>query len=154
MTASIDLIRFARSSFLKLIDGLSDEHLNLTPPGFNNNLVWNLGHVIAVQQALCYLRAGQNPVIAATLMDAYQKGTAPSAPVSSDEIAELKRLAFSTITQLEEDLARGAFAAYEPFTVTPDKLPVNHIADALAFTAFHEALHLGYAQSLKRVIPN
>jgi hypothetical protein len=149
---AIDKIRFARDAFVKLVDDLNPGQMNFIPPGFKNNLIWNLAHAVAVQQALCYMRTDSNPVIPKEFIDTYQKGTAPTEAVSASEITRIKQLAINTVDQLQDDLGKKIFGTYNPLTVTAHKLPVNTIDDALDFVAFHEALHLGYAQSLKRAV--
>ncbi|HLG39364.1 MAG TPA: DinB family protein [Chitinophagaceae bacterium] len=39
---------------LELFDKYNLEQLNIVPDKFNNNLVWNIGHIIAAQQSLVY----------------------------------------------------------------------------------------------------
>ncbi|WP_407635809.1 DinB family protein [Solitalea canadensis] len=34
------------------------DQLNKVPAGFNNNLIWNIGHEIVAQQALIYKSSG------------------------------------------------------------------------------------------------
>jgi hypothetical protein len=152
MSSSINLIRYARTGFLSLLDGLTAEQMNTVPKGFNNNLIWNLAHAIAVQQALCYKRTNNTPVADEKLIETYQKGTVPETPVPAAEIEHIKKLAMATIDQLQVDYDRNLFASYPSFTVTSQNLPVNNINNALEFVVFHEGLHFGYAQSLKRAV--
>jgi len=41
-----------------MIEDFSLEELNKIPEGFNNNIIWNIAHVIATQQALVYGLSG------------------------------------------------------------------------------------------------
>ena len=38
---------------------LTIEELNKIPEGFNNNIIWNFGHVIVSQQIICYKLSNQ-----------------------------------------------------------------------------------------------
>jgi len=58
MTSQIRAIRETRSFLLEQLKDLTAEQFNRTAEGFNNNIIWNLGHMIAVQQGICYKRAG------------------------------------------------------------------------------------------------
>ena len=40
------------------ISSLSPRQLNEIPPGFNNNIIWNLAYLIACQQGVCYFCGG------------------------------------------------------------------------------------------------
>jgi hypothetical protein len=149
---AIPLIKYGRNGFLKLIEGLTPEQLNKVPQGFNNNLIWNLGHLIATQQQICYKRGGQNPAISDDVIETYSQGTKPNAPLSADAIQWLKDEAVNTLDQLEKDVTAGVFKDYPEYTITKNNIPVKTINDALDFLAFHESMHWGYAQALKRAV--
>ncbi|WP_289139088.1 DinB family protein [uncultured Brevibacillus sp.] len=34
-----------RSETLHAVEGLTEEEVNIVPKGFNNNILWNLGHI-------------------------------------------------------------------------------------------------------------
>ena len=54
MKPQIETIRKTRSFLLEQIRNFGNEQLNQVAEGFNNNIVWNLGHMIAAQQGMCY----------------------------------------------------------------------------------------------------
>ena len=58
MKEQLEIIRKTRESFVLMCQNLSIELMNKIPEGYNNNLIWNFGHIIAVQQGLCYGLAG------------------------------------------------------------------------------------------------
>ena len=68
MTKQIEIIKKTRVSLLELVKDLSTEQLNKIPDGFNNNIIWNLAHMIAAQQGVCYVRAGLAPVVGEKLV--------------------------------------------------------------------------------------
>lgn len=39
---------------MEYFDKYNLEQLNKIPPRFSNNLIWNIGHLIIIQQALIY----------------------------------------------------------------------------------------------------
>ncbi len=59
MDKRIQKIRKLREFLLAQIEGLTAEQLNKIPDGYNNNIIWNLGHLICAEQSLCYFRSGQ-----------------------------------------------------------------------------------------------
>ena|SRR5688572_25829993 len=152
MNAALPLIEYGRNGFMKLIEGLTPEQLNKVPDGFNNNLIWNLGHLIATQQQICYSRAGQDPGIDADVIESYSQGSKPNAPLSAEAIQWIKEEAVKSLDQLEKDVASGKFKDYPAFTVTKDNIPIKSIHDALDFLSWHESMHWGYAQALKRAV--
>ena len=52
MNDQIETIRKTRSFLLDYIKELNIEQLNKIPAGFNNNIAWNLGHLVAAQQGV------------------------------------------------------------------------------------------------------
>jgi len=153
MDKIIEVIKACRSKWLTMLDELTVNQLNIIPPGFNNNLVWQLGHVIVSQQILCYRLAGQKFVINEDLIDRYKNGSKPENDISEAEINLLKGYMLSTINQLEIDLANGLFANYTPYTIsTYAGFTLTNINDALTFIVSHDALHYGCSMGLKRLV--
>jgi len=140
-----------RKNFIQLMDGLSLDDLNRIPHGFNNNIIWNFGHIIASQQKLCYTLGGVTPVLATEYILKYQKGTKPTTFVEQDEVEFLKEQAFILIDKFVKDLDSGLFRNF-----TSSRLhygvELNDIQDAILFFPHHDALHLGTATALKKVI--
>ena len=56
--STIAQIKKTRSFIIDLVENLSAEQLNHIPPGFNNNIIWNIAHLTATQQNMCYVRSG------------------------------------------------------------------------------------------------
>ena len=138
---------------LKGISALTIAQLNQIPTGFNNNIAWHLGHLVASQQGLCYVRAEVNPRVTEIIMSNYRSGTKPEAPIDISAFSELKDLLFSTLDQFEIDYNTNLFANYKPWTTRYD-VEIRTIDDALQFLSFHEGLHLGTIQSMQRLVSN
>ena len=152
MHPQIETIRKTRTALLKLIEGLSTEELNEIPAGFNNNIIWNVAHLTAAQQGVCYFRAGlKMPVITEAYFKAYKPESKPEKVVSAEEVEAIKTLLFASLDQLEKDYAQNIFTNYTPWT-TRYGVDIKNIDEAIAFLPFHEGLHLGYVMALKRVV--
>ncbi|MEK6477371.1 DinB family protein [Catalinimonas sp. 4WD22] len=143
--------RKGRENFMKLLDALDEHALNHIPPGFNNNIIWNFGHIIATQQIICYKLSGLEMHVDLELIDSYRRGTKPNGHVSGEEIEKLKALAISTIEQLQQDFEAQRFQQYHEYT-TSFGVTLSDIQEGIRFNAMHESLHLGYAMALRRVI--
>lgn len=150
MNNSIEIIRKLRSFLLTGIGDLTIDELNKIPPGFNNNIIWNLGHLVASQQGLCYLRAGVTPTTDESFIAAYKSGSKPERFVDTRELEIIKDLLFSSLDQFELDYANHAFSRYVAWTSRYATL-ISDIDDALNFLPFHEGLHMGVIMSLKRL---
>jgi hypothetical protein len=151
MKESIDIMRGARKFLINLIDGISIEKLNEIPVGFNNNLAWNFGHVVATQQILCYRNAGVKPVIADEFIDIYKSGTRPEGYIDEKEFKIIKQNLIQTIDKFEEDSTTNMFGNYKAFDLKLyPGVRINNISDAAKFACFHDGLHVGYSMALKR----
>jgi len=151
MTKAIESIRTPRKLLIVLIEGLSTEQLNEIPAGFNNNIIWNMGHLIAAQEGVCYKRSGLELTTDEAFFQTYRPGTKPGGFVGNDEIERIKTLLFSTLDELQADYDAGIFETYTP-VVTRYGIALTNIEDGINFLPFHEGLHIGCIIALKRLI--
>ncbi|MCJ8211502.1 DinB family protein [Mucilaginibacter sp. RS28] len=151
MNKPIEIIRKTREHVLKLIEGLSIEELNKVPANFNNNIIWNMGHMVAAQQGVCYRRAGLELHITPEFFELYKPESKPERFITVQELEEIKTLFFSTIDFLEQDYQNGCFDSYVAWT-TRYGVAIDGIDDAITFLPFHEGMHTGYIMALKRAI--
>lgn len=153
MEKQFEIIRQTRKFLLTTIEELTTEQLNEIPEGFNNNIIWNLAHIVAAQQGVCYVRGGLKPVIDDQFFNAYKPDTKPTTYVDEAEIAKIKEWVVSTIDRLEQDYNSKIFEGYQSWT---NRYGVEHrsIDDTLYFLPFHDGFHIGYITALKRVVKN
>ena len=143
-----------RGFFKTYLENTSLEDLNKIPNGFNNNIVWNIGHIIVTQQLLAYKLSGLPIMLSDAIIDAYKKGSKPERAITQTEVDELKVLLFSTIEKTTEDYNKGLFKNYESYTVSTTGNTLTNIDEAFQFIMFHEGMHLGYVMALLRAIKN
>ena len=153
MNPKIDLIRKIRTKALELISGLSIAELNKIPTGFNNNIIWNLGHLVAAQEGIFYLRGKLELTIEQDFFNSFKNGSKPDHMMLAEEIEKIKSLLFSSLDQLELDLDKNIFDNYPAWT-TSTGFEINSIEDVLIFLPFHEGLHLGQVMAYKRLVLN
>ena len=151
MRKSIEIVRKPREFILDRIKDLSVEQLNHIPTGFNNNIIWNLAHMISAQQGICYTRAGVPIITDDKYYTPYRPDTKPNGFIDADEVAIIKELFLSTIDQFEADLSKGIFVNY-PTWNTRYGVVMDSIETAIAFLPFHEGLHAGCITALKKLV--
>jgi len=140
----------SRQLYLKFFD-YSLEQLNKIPEGFNNNLIWNIGHIIVAQQSLVYRSSTLPLYISDEMVDLYKPGTKPTGTTTQAEVDELKELLISLVGKTETDFNNGIFTSYnERTTITGFHLA--SIKDAVEFNNYHEGLHLGYMMSIRKFV--
>jgi len=52
MNQTFDITRKSRKLLSQFLEDYTLEQLNAIPEGFSNNLIWNLVHIVVVQQML------------------------------------------------------------------------------------------------------
>ena len=109
MEQIFDLNRASRTIIFQILENNSLEKLNKIPEGFKNNLIWNIAHVIVVQQMLVYNLSGLPMRISNEMVQKYKKGTQPEHIVLQEEVDEIKSLLFETIDQTIVDFENGLF---------------------------------------------
>ena len=151
MEAVFKAWKTSRALIASYFEKYSLEQLNHIPEGFNNNLIWNIGHIIVAQQGLIYKGSGLDPHISAELAARYQPGTRPTGNTSQQEVDELRELLTSLINQTEADFEKGIFQAYKERT-TGTGFHLASIADAFEFNNYHEGLHLGAMMAIRKFV--
>lgn len=151
MSFELEILKKNRALVLKVVEGLSIEQLNKIPEGFNNNIVWNIAHMVVTQQLLCYEFSDLPISVSEVLLKSFRKGTCPEFEVSLVKYEEIKRLFSILPEQLEADYRAGIFKTYQEYT-TSVAITLNDIDEAIAFNNLHEGIHLGIILSLKKLV--
>ena len=154
MDFTFQVLRNTRDIFKKIIKQNTLEDLNKTPNGFNNNIIWNIGHVVVSEQLLTYKLSGLESILSDDMINKYRKDTKPEGNVTQEAVNEIKELLSSTLKKTESDYTNGVFKNYNVYTVSTTGNTLNNIDEALQFVAIHEGLHYGYVLALLKAIKN
>lgn len=144
-------LNLTRSNAWKAIEHLSKEQLYTIPDKFNNNIAWNLAHMVASQQVLCYKLAGVNPLIPEDFIQRNKKETSPKNWEAPERIDLIKEYFELTSARFEEDFKAGKFTTYKEYT-TSAGVTLRNIQDAIAYNYGHENLHYGTILSLRKLV--
>jgi len=148
---NISFITNIRTATLREIQDLSTDQLNAIPTGFNNNIIWNAGHLVASEQRMLYSRSGNAPLVSSEFFDKYQKGTRPNGHIDEEAIEEIKKLLIYSVEKFEKEYKNNFFTSYEPWTTSYGNT-ISSLDDAIVFLPFHEGLHLGCIKALKKLV--
>lgn len=152
MNFAFEVLPKTRQFFNNILEKTSIENLNKIPVGFNNNIIWNIGHIVVTEQLLVYKLSNLPLMVSDSLVEKYKKGTKPNGDVTEDEVNEIKSLLFSTIKKTKEDYELKKFIDYQEYTVSTTGNTLLNIDDALNFVHFHEGMHFGYVLALIRAL--
>ena len=147
MKIQFEILRNTRKNFLNLYTSLSEEQLFKKVPNFKNTAYWNFSHILITQQILCLKLAGKTPSIQAEVIDTFKKGSSGGEVFGFDPT----EIAMTSIDELEKAYYKGDLSSFQKYE-TSYGVVLNSIEDAICFNNTHEALHLGYAMSMKKYL--
>ncbi|MND28742.1 DinB superfamily protein [compost metagenome] len=151
MNSTFKIWKTSRNLYLDFFEKYTLDQLNKIPEGFNNNLIWNIGHVIVAQQSLIYKLSGLEGYISDELINLYKSGTKPTGQTTESEVKELKELLISLIEKTETDFANAKFVTFNE-RLTGTGFHLTTLKDAFEFNNYHEGLHLGYMMNIRKFV--
>lgn len=135
-----------RNELLTVVEEVTEEEADLIPEGFNNNIRWNLGHVLLDQYLWIQVLTKEEHPLPAAYNDWFGFGTNPSH--FTVETPRLQELLGSLRRQPDDILERNRYRLEQEFPSTD--MGMHTIEQVLVRTIFHEGLHLGAIQAIKR----
>ena len=140
-----------RNVIKRILKETSLEDLNTIPTGFSNNIIWNIAHIVVIQQLLVYKLSGVPMHISDEFVSKYKNKTKPEGDVSQEEVDEVYGLLDNLLVKTEEDLAAGIFKNYTEYTLSSGNT-LRNVHEAIEFNNIHEGIHYGYILALKKAI--
>ena len=151
MKKHFEYLKVTRNNVLKLIENLDLEQLNKIPEGFNNNLAWNLGHILATQQLLCYGLSSLPMELDNDFISSYRKGSKPEGDISQTDLDSMKNQMIVLADKIEDDYSNGIFKEYKEYS-TSFNATLSSVDDGILFNNMHETMHLGFMIALKKLV--
>ena len=140
-----------RNILNKVLLNTPREALLKIPKGYNNNIWWNIAHVVVTQQLLTHKLSGVAMNISNELVDKFKKGTTPDGTATDEEIEQIKALIFTSVEGTISDYESGLFKNFNEYP-TSTGVVLKSLEDAVTFNLFHEGVHLGAILALKKAI--
>lgn len=144
-----------RKNIRFITDNLSPEQLLKIPDGFKNNILWNMGHVIVIQQLLCYRAGGLAVNIAEDLIPILKKDSSPAQWSKPPGVSTIREKLIQTAEQFYQDYLDDKFNLDAPYKTKLKMVYGNSIAntrEAIIFNNHHEAMHLGIMMELLKFV--
>lgn len=151
MQSTFEINLTSRNTISKFLENYSLEQLNEIPEGFSNNLIWNIAHIVVVQQMLVYKLSGLPMMVSDEMVEKYKRGTRPEGTVSQAEVDLFKELLFTTTAKAKKDFGDAIFKEYSEFTTMSGFL-IKDAKAAMEFNNYHEAVHTGIMMQIRKFL--
>ena len=151
---AIEVFEKTRQTVYDAVATLSAKQLLTIPSGFANNIAWNIGHIITIQQAVVYALSGLEMAIPLeTYKPLYWANTSPADWHETPDTVVLLQMLLDHSSQLSADYAASKFTGtqYQPRT-SGSGIFMDTVEDAMSYNNYHEGLHLGAILALKELI--
>jgi len=141
-----------RKKIADKIGKLSTEQLNEIPAGCNNNIAWQLGHLVVSSEILCYHRTSAAPNKEIALAEKYRNGSKPESFIEQAEINSLLQRLLSSYDAILEDNAKGIFKNITPYATHTFGVEMTTIEEVFSVCSHHDVLHAGQISIMERMI--
>lgn len=122
------------------------------PSGFSNNILWNAGHIISVQQSLVYGLTENRQTIDQTMLTKFQQGSFPDFEAISDDFEWIKENIITSLVQSKADYEHGLFINVPTPYTTMLSNEVTTVEDCFQMALFHDSIHFDRIRAFKRLL--
>jgi uncharacterized damage-inducible protein DinB len=138
-----------RNRLIKLAESCPADKRIVIPVGFNNNVLWNLGHILTATDGVMYLFTGQNRQLPESYRGLFGNGTKPAdwpedMPAWDTIIAQLQEQS----VQLRTDFGGKMDQAAVPENFTK----AETVDELLQYALVHEANHIGVINAMLKLL--
>ena len=145
------LLRATRENILEVLAQSSSETLLTIPKEFNNNILWNIFHVMASQQLLIYGLSQTPFYLDKSFIFQFKSGTKPKGKKDLDFVEWAKNNLLLSVKQLSKDYQEGIFGDLKPLK-TSYGFEIKSVEQAIYFNNLHESMHYGHIKMLQRLL--
>lgn len=136
---------------LRELEGLSHEEMLKIPEGRDDNILWNVGHLICSISRLAYVFSGYPLPIPEHYLTLFGKNTNALDWTETPDVDEVLAHFNELPGKIEADYRAGKFTEYKSMTFGPGHT-VESVPEAVAFHCFHEGLHIGVVICIKQML--
>lgn len=141
-----------RQFLISQVEKMDDDLLDTIPEGFNNNIRWNLAHILVTQPLLTYQLAGiEIPHLSIEFIESAKKGSNPEDFSLNEDFStkHLCELMIEMIKQTQRDVEELSKAEFKPYE-TSIGFVIKDLESAMAFSNIHDGIHIGRLQTMRK----
>lgn len=146
MTNFLKLLEERRTVLLKRTQHLTTDQYNLVPPGFNNNIIWNMAHALIVSENELYSNTPFEMPIHEFNIEGFKRGTKPELAINGYSIGLIRQSMADTVPVFKKLLDDTTATRSQMSESDPLHIVIGE--KSLRFILFHEDLHMAKVQQL------
>ena len=151
----LDHARGVRDLTIGVASRFTADEAYRVPPSCNNCAVWNIGHVLIVQEKLLLAAFDRKGILPARYHELFSEGScACDWNGNRPDWDEVLSLLDPARNRVEEFLRSGVdpdTPLREPY-LTQTGMVLNNLGDSLSFNTIHESIHLGVLMSYSHLL--
>ena len=119
---------------------------------FNNNILWNVGHLVAIQQLIVYGLSKTPFRTEQWIIDTFKNKTKPERYYDNTDVEKVLEVLLTTVPLMEQDFNKNAFGEQTPFISKSLHTTFDTMEAVISFNMFHEGLHTGVIQKYIQIL--
>ena len=142
MKTQFEILRKLRKSVLNITSDLTEEQYNIIPKHNNNNVIWNMTHMLSIQQLLIYGMTKNPYTLDDSIILPFKKNTKPEIRYSMNFIDGVRNSMLDQVDILEQRYEEGILNDVPvPFRSSLG-MAFDTIEGIIQFNTMHETLHM------------
>ncbi len=142
---------FVRKLLSNLLEELTLEELIYIPKNFNNNILWNLAHILVTEQLITYGLSDLPLAMDNDFIERFKKGSKCLSNYSINYVEAIKNKYIKLNNFTQKGYKNNRFTNFTEYP-TSTNIVLKNIDDALQFNMLHEGIHLGVILSIKKLL--
>lgn len=148
----LEALKATRKNLLKVLEESSPAVLITIPERFNNNILWNILHVMASQQLLIYGLSKTPFRLDKDFVFQFKSGTRPNGENDLAWVDLAKNNLLSLVEYLSTDYEAAIFGEGFKTVKLSYGIEIATVEDAINFNNIHEAMHYGQIKTLQSIL--
>ncbi|MFZ3579175.1 DinB family protein [Virgibacillus sp. DJP39] len=144
---------FVRKRTIASLEATSEQFADEIPSGVKNSIRWNLGHILVSQDNLLYPFIGETHHVPKHYLELFQRGTSPDEwEIDYPSLSEIRGYLVEQPNRIKETFDGMLDKPIQQPVKFDDDYELTSLGDLLSFTIWHEGLHQGAINTIKRAV--
>ncbi|USB31692.1 DinB family protein [Paenibacillus sp. YPG26] len=148
-----DQLKFVRGATINQVKAMSEDEARTVPRGLNNNILWNLGHILLVHEKFSTVITNEKVELPLHFTEMFAPGTKPDNwGTQVPDLEEILLLLSQQIERIEQTLGNRLDEEIRPPKVTSSGLKISTVKECLSFCLYHEGMHFAAIKAIKQLL--